>query len=128
MRLVPRAGAPGTGARRRTSCLPRLLCGGMVDGGHGGRSGYNAKWHAGRTVVCVCLCRYPLPLGRVHSHTPRGSLPAYSVLIVNSCINLILYNRSRVGGILKLVAVAGSDRGVAAAAVAVSIEVVAALR
>ena len=20
--------------------------------------------------MCVCLCRYPLPLGRVHSHTP----------------------------------------------------------
>ena len=31
-------------------------------------------------------------------------------------------NWSRVGGILNLVAVAGSDRGVAAAAVAVSIE------
>ena len=30
---------------------------------------HNAKWHAGQTVVCVCLCRYPLPLGRAHSHT-----------------------------------------------------------
>ena len=43
--------------------------------------------------MCVCLCRYPLPLGRVHSHTPRGSLPAYSVFNLDSCINLILYNQ-----------------------------------
>ena len=74
--------------------------------------------------MCVCLCRYPLPLGRVHSHTPRGSLPAYSVFNLESCINLILYiNWSRVGGILNLVACGCSDRGVAASAVAVSVSI-----
>ena len=72
--------------------------------------------------MCVCLCRYPLPLGRVHSHTPRGSLPAYSVFNLDSCINLILYNQVEGGWDTPTCSVACSGRGVAAAAVAVSIE------
>ena len=70
--------------------------------------------------MCVCLCRYPLPLGRVHSHTPRGSLPAYSVFNLDFLNNLILYNQVEGGWDTQTCSCrAGSDRGVAAAAVAV---------
>ena len=72
--------------------------------------------------VFVPVSTATLPLGRVHSHTPRGSLPAYSVFNLGSCINLILYNQVEGGWDTQTCSCrAGSDRGVAAAAVAVSI-------
>ena len=56
-------------------------------------------------------------------HTTRFTACVFRLKILKSCIILILYIIwSRVGGILSLVACGVSDRGVAAAAVAMSIE------
>ena len=81
-------------------------------------------------LSCVCVC------AGIHCHLAGHTATHHAVhclripsLILNSCINLILYNQVEGGWDTQTCSCrAGSDRGVAAAAVAVSIEFVAALR
>ena len=82
-------------------------------------------------LSCVCVC------AGIHCHLAGYTATHHAVLhclripslILISCIILILYNQVGGGWDTQTRSCrAGSDRGVAAAAVAVSIEVVAALR